>query len=102
MEKIQSIYQRAIDRKGGADNVELLLSPYQTLANSNAELAKLGNDRFLAEFTKKVFQSGFVWRVVENKWPGFEEHFFDFKICPGTLISRGFLSRKNSFYFFPI
>lgn len=94
MEKIQSIYQRAIDRKGGADNVELLLSPYQTLANSNTELAKLGNDRFLAEFTKKVFQSGFVWRVVENKWPNFEEHFFDFNIEKILMMPDEMLERK--------
>lgn len=94
MEKIQSIYQRAIDRKGGADNVELLLSPYQTLANSNVELAKLGNDRFLAEFTKKVFQSGFVWRVVENKWPSFEEHFFDFNIEKILMMPDEMLERK--------
>ena len=80
LEKLDTIYQRALERKGGEANLKLLMTPYQSLANTNNELAALGNDRFLSEFTKKVFQSGFVWRVVENKWPGFEEHFFNFNI----------------------
>lgn len=33
---------------------------------------------YLAVLTKAVFQSGISWRVVEAKWPGFEEAFFDF------------------------
>ena len=94
MEKISTIYQRAAERKGGETNLELLMSPYASLANSNAELAKLANDRFLAEFTKKVFQSGFVWRVVENKWPGFEEHFFNFNIEKILMMPDEMVERK--------
>ncbi|MEW6999301.1 DNA-3-methyladenine glycosylase I [Colwelliaceae bacterium BS250] len=94
MEKISAIYQRAAERKGGEHNLELLMSPYASLANSNAELAKLPNDRFLAEFTKKVFQSGFVWRVVENKWPGFEEQFFDFNIEKILMMPDEMVERK--------
>lgn len=36
------------------------------------------NDRWLSEFTKRVFQSGFNWKVVENKWDGFEAAFWKF------------------------
>ena len=94
MEKISSIYQRALERKGGEQNLQPLLAPYASLANSNSELAMLGSDRFLAEFTKKVFQSGFVWRVVENKWPSFEEHFFDFNIEKILMMPEEMLERK--------
>lgn len=39
---------------------------------------------FLEEMTRSVFQSGFVWRVINNKWPSFREAFFDFD--PGRLM----------------
>lgn len=75
-EKFAAIYQRAIERKGGKKHLELLLSP----PLNRKKLADLGDDRYLAEFTKKVFQSGFVWRVVEQKWPEFEKLFFEFNL----------------------
>jgi 3-methyladenine DNA glycosylase Tag len=33
--------------------------------------------------TKCVFRSGFVWKIIENKWPGFEAafHHFDVSVC---------------------
>ena len=46
-------------------------------------LAKLGDDRILAEMTKRVFSAGFAWSVIETKWPGFEKAFLGFK--PGPL-----------------
>lgn len=94
MEHINTIYQRGAERKGGEANLEVLISPYSALANSNQELAQLGNDRFLSEFTKKVFQSGFVWRVVEQKWPGFEEHFFNFDLEKILMMPDEMLERK--------
>ena len=33
------------------------------------------DDRFLAGMAKAVFSSGFSWKVIENKWPGFEVAF---------------------------
>ena len=33
---------------------------------------------YLEVLTKAVFQSGISWRVIEAKWPGFREAFFDF------------------------
>src|SRR5438270_229497 len=42
-------------------------------------LAKLPDDRVLAEMTKRVFSAGFAWSVIENKWPGFEKAFLGFK-----------------------
>lgn len=74
------IYQRAVLRKGDEDGLkELLLDPV-----SKTALADLADDRALAEMTKGVFRAGFSWRVIEQKWPGFEEAFLQF--TPKRLI----------------
>ena len=91
-EKFAAIYARAAKRKGGEKVLEAMLS--QPLAA--ADVAAIGDDRFLAEFTKKVFQSGFVWRVVRNKWPDFEALFFDFDIDKVLLMPDEMLERKAS------
>ena len=90
LERFDAIYQRACERKGGEQALESLLS--QPLRAG--ELASLGDDRFLAEFTKKVFQSGFVWRVVRNKWPDFERVFWGFDIDKMLLIPDELLEAK--------
>lgn len=75
MEKFSKIQKRAIERKLGKSNLsELMPKPA-----SKKQLIALPNSVYLAEMTKKIFQSGFVWRVVENKWPGFEEVFWGFE-----------------------
>jgi 3-methyladenine DNA glycosylase Tag len=33
---------------------------------------------YLEVMSKAVFQSGISWKVIEAKWPGFKEAFFDF------------------------
>ncbi len=42
------------------------------------DLESLGDDRFLSEITRCIFKAGFVWRVIERKWPGFEAAFEGF------------------------
>lgn len=42
------------------------------------ELIATPDDRWLAQMTRSVFQSGFVWKVIEAKWDGFEEAFDGF------------------------
>ncbi len=91
MEKISQIYQRASERKGGEHILSLLLAD-----DSHPYLEKLGDDRILAALTKKVFQSGFVWRVVENKWPDFEETFFRFDIEKMLMMPEEMLEKKAS------
>ncbi len=90
VEQFSSIYQRAADRKGGTAALEALtrqpLSPAQLKSYSNAD--------WLSAFSKKVFQSGFVWRVVEQKWPGFREVFFDFAPEKILLLSDEMLAEK--------
>jgi 3-methyladenine DNA glycosylase Tag len=90
LEKFNAIYHRACERKGGPQ----ILATGLNKPLSNKTLCKVGDDRFLAEFSKKVFQSGFVWRVVRNKWPDFERVFFDFNIEKILLIPDEMLEQK--------
>ncbi len=83
LEKFADIYQRAAERKGGEDQLELLLSP----SLSQSEIQSIPNDRWLSAFSMKVFQSGISWKVVRNKWPNFEELFFGFKVEPLLMLS---------------
>jgi 3-methyladenine DNA glycosylase Tag len=68
------IRERAAKRKGG-DKVLESLMPKRP---DNKALAKLGDDRVLSEMSARVFSAGFVWSVIDNKWPGFEEAFLEF------------------------
>jgi 3-methyladenine DNA glycosylase Tag len=71
----KTIRARAEKRKGGPKALEKFLP-----AKPNAKaLAKLPDDRILAEMTKRVFSAGFAWSVIEQKWPGFEKAFLGFK-----------------------
>jgi len=71
----KTIRARAEKRKGGADALDRLLPPKP----KPEALRDLADDRALAEMTKRVFSAGFAWRVIETKWPGFEEAFLGFK-----------------------
>ncbi len=99
-ESFKSLYQRAADRKGGTQALELLLGKRilgkKLLDDDAAEqsITQLTDDRILAAFTKQIFKSGFVWRVVENKWPDFEEHFFNFNIEKMLMMPEEMLERK--------
>ncbi len=42
------------------------------------ELRAMPDDRWLAQMTRCVFQAGFVWKVIEAKWDGFEAAFEGF------------------------
>lgn len=89
-EKFARIYTRAAKRKGSDVKLESMIS----LPLSSKDLERVGDDRFLAEFTKKVFQSGFVWRVVRQKWPNFEREFFDFNIEKLLLVPDEMYEKK--------
>jgi len=86
----QELYDTACKRKGGEKSLKALLPK----TASKARLKKLGSDRYLAEFTRKIFQSGFVWRVVDNKWPQFEEVFWEFDIKRLLMMPDDMLERK--------
>ncbi len=68
MRTFAELYERAARRKGGPAALEEQIPK----SLSAAKLRAISDDRWLAGMTRGVFQAGFVWRVVENKWPGFE------------------------------
>jgi 3-methyladenine DNA glycosylase Tag len=70
-----AIRARAAERKGGDAVLASLLGP----APDNAAVAKLADDRILSTMAERIFSAGFVWRVIEQKWPGFEEAFLRFQ-----------------------
>jgi 3-methyladenine DNA glycosylase Tag len=76
----RTIRARAEKRKGGPKALEKLLPPKPELK----ALARLPDDRILAEMTRRVFSAGFAWSVIETKWPGFEKAFLGFR--PAKLV----------------
>lgn len=74
MTQFATIRTRAEARKGGAEALQALLP----LMAGHAALNAMSDDRILAEMTQRVFCSGFVWRVIDQKWPGFEAAFLGF------------------------
>jgi len=71
----KTIRARAEKRKGGAEALKRLLPPRPR----PEALRDIADDRALAEMTKRVFSAGFAWRVIEAKWPGFEQAFLAFQ-----------------------
>ncbi len=43
------------------------------------DLKAIGDDRYLSVMTQAVFSAGFNWKVISNKWPGFEVAFEQFQ-----------------------
>lgn len=92
MEKFASIYQRAAKRKGGEKYLkQMLRKPL-----SKNQLLKVSNDEWLEEFTRKIFQSGFYWSVIDKKWPGFREVFWDFNINKLLMMPPEMLEQKST------
>lgn len=75
MKTFAEIRARAEARKGGAGALASLLGARP----DNAALAALPDDRVLAAMAQRIFAAGFVWSVIQRKWPGFEEAFLGFE-----------------------
>ena len=76
MRDFDELFQIAADRKGGAAALEAMLDKPKPAT----ELAATPEDRWLAQFTRSIFQAGFNWKVIENKWSGFEAAFDGFDV----------------------
>jgi len=70
----KAIRARAVKRKGG----EAVLASLLPKVPSQKGLGRLADDRVLSEMAKRIFSAGFVWSVIEKKWPGFEAAFLEF------------------------
>ena len=76
MRTFADIYAQAAERKGGVAALEALVAEHKP--KSRAELLASPDDRWLATMTQCVFQAGFNWKVIDNKWEGFEAAFHGF------------------------
>ncbi|MEM1155064.1 MAG: DNA-3-methyladenine glycosylase I [Pseudomonadota bacterium] len=74
MKNFSTIYQRACERRGGNKALKQILPKVR----SARALSSTRDDRYLSEMTRCIFQAGFVWRVVNQKWDDFEDVFFGF------------------------
>lgn len=75
MPDFETIRARAAKRKGG----DAVLASLLGAAPDNSRLTGLPDDRILSAMAERVFAAGFVWSVIEQKWPGFEEAFLGFE-----------------------
>lgn len=75
MRSFAEIRARAAERKGGEAALAALLGPVP----DNAALAGMPDHRVLSGMAQRIFSAGFVWSVIEQKWPGFEEAFLGFE-----------------------
>lgn len=92
MESFEQIYERACERKGGKDALQLLMPPV-----IESEIIEQYSDaQLLSEMSKKVFQCGFVWRIVENKWSAYEQAFFNFDPQKVLMLSPEQLQQRAS------
>jgi 3-methyladenine DNA glycosylase Tag len=83
MRRFSEIEALAAKRKGGVDALEKLLIP----PKSKAQISGTGDDRFLSEMTRVIFQSGFNWSLIDRKWPGFEAAFEGFDVGRWVFMS---------------
>ena len=76
MRDFDEIFAISADRHDGAVALEAKLS--DSLPTQN--VTELPEEHWLAVMTKCVFQAGFNWKVIENKWAGFETAFDGFDV----------------------
>lgn len=91
MQKFSTIYQRAVKRKGERALESMLSRP-----KTKAKLKKVSDAEVLREMTKCVFRSGFVWKIIEAKWPGFEQAFHEFDVTRCAMLSDEELEHLGS------
>lgn len=75
MRKLNEIIDLAAKHHGSRANVLAMASNEHAVADP----AEVSDDRYLSEMAKAVFSAGFSWKVIRNKWPGFEAAFAGFQ-----------------------
>lgn len=74
MRTFDELMELAVAHRGSVEAIEELMPEIKT----PEEIKAIPDDRVLAQMTMSVFQAGFSWKVIQNKWPGFEEAFEGF------------------------
>lgn len=82
MRSFAEILEIAASRHGGQQAVLADMPRIKT----PEELAAIPDDLWLAQMAKGIFQAGISWKVVDNKWPGIEAAFHQFRPARVALI----------------
>lgn len=85
MRDFDDIFADAAARHGGAAALDAKLAEVKSL--SVEAQAKVPDDRILSQMARHIFQSGFSWSVIDNKWPGFERAFDGFDPAANAVMS---------------
>ena len=86
MRTLDDIRAIALDRHGGE-------AALRDKIGNMADPSGLTDDRVLAQFSKSVFNAGFNWKVIEAKWPGFEEAFHGFDVARCAMMDDVWLDQ---------
>ncbi|MEE2526297.1 DNA-3-methyladenine glycosylase I [Hyphobacterium sp. HN65] len=92
MRAFSEIEALAIQHHGSEEAVEAKLGR----PKSAEQLASIPDDRWLSGMTRAVFSAGFVWKVIEAKWDGFEAAFDGFDPGKVALYSDDDIARLAS------
>ena len=74
MLRFEELRARAVARKGAG-----ALRARMPSSGTTRSIGATPDHRCLSAMAKALFQAGFVWRVIENKWDGFEAAFEGFE-----------------------
>ncbi|MGK0440436.1 MAG: 3-methyladenine DNA glycosylase Tag [Pseudohongiellaceae bacterium] len=84
MRDFTDIYQQVCERFAGSDDfIESFPEPL-----SNNQLAAKTDKELLSTMCRRIFRAGLKHSVVDAKWPGFEEAFFDFAPLRVAMMSE--------------
>lgn len=91
---IEELFNLAAERKGGAEAFKATLA----IPSTPDQVSEIPNDRWLSIMSKCVFNAGFNWKVVDKKWPDFEDVFKGFDINRLAMMSDEDMDRhlKNA------
>lgn len=84
MQSFAELWEIAASRKGGTEALEALLP----LPKSPEVLEQTPDSRLLSAMSRRVFQAGFNWALVDKKWPDHEAAFHDFDIHRCAFLSE--------------
>jgi 3-methyladenine DNA glycosylase Tag len=76
MRRFDAIVAIAAERQGGMSALEDALAVSRS--RTREEIAATPDHRILAAMTRRIFQAGFAWKVVDAKWDAFEAAFGNF------------------------
>ena len=74
MADFETLLTLAVRNKGSKEALEAVLPEVK----SQKALAAIDDSRYLSNMARCIFRAGFVWKVIDNKWPQFEEVFAAF------------------------